>query len=227
MPRSQVCAQHWLVAVQGRRAAMHMVCRQVPSPQTPEQQWLLLAQRWVTALQVVSHVPPMQRWLQQSTSVVHAEPGSTQTAATQVPLKLHCSPAQHHDVLVQKVPAPWHASCRHVPREQLREQQSASAAQVAASATQGARQTPSLHVSPLQQPVPHACPSAEQATSAWQVPPTQVSPAQHSARVVHPLEIARHAGTSGVTTTSIAVAASARATPPSTTCLATRATARR
>lgn len=160
-----MCAQHWRVAVQGRRAARHMASRQVPSPHTPEQQWLLLAQRWVTALQVVSHLPPRQRWLQQSTSVVHADPGSTQTAGSQVPPKLHCSPAQHHEVLVQNDPFPRHASCRHVPREQLREQQSASAAHVAASATQGVRQTPSLHMSPPQQPVPHACPSDAQAVS--------------------------------------------------------------
>lgn len=151
----------------------------MPLPHTPEQQWLPSVQAPLTGLQVVSQRPAVQRWLQQSTRVVHAAPGWTHAAAQRVskPQRL---PAQHHESLRQKAVAPAHATWRHTPREQLRLQHSPSAAQVAPSRPQvvAVRHTPLVHISPSQQPLPQGCPSTAQVTGAWHDPLTHESPLQ-------------------------------------------------
>ena len=77
-----------------------MAMRQVPLPQTPEQQCEPRVQWSSSWLHVVSQRPLRQRWLQQSTLVVQALPGFSQVAS-QREEKLQRLPAQHHDVLRQ------------------------------------------------------------------------------------------------------------------------------
>lgn len=182
MPNSQRLSQHSLVCVQRCRRRTQVDCRQVPLPQTPEQQWLPVVQAPFTGLQVVSQRPAVQRWLQQSTWVVQAAPGSTHDAA-QRESKPQRLPAQHQESVRQKAVVPAHATCRQIPREQLRLQQSPSAVQVAPSRPQvvAVRQTPLVHMRPSQQPEPQGCPSTAQVTGAWHEPLMQERPAQHPA----------------------------------------------
>jgi hypothetical protein len=81
----------------------------VPLPHTPEQQWLPVVHAPLIGLQVVSQRPPVQRWLQQSTWVVHAAPGSTQARA-QRESKPQRLPAQHAELVRQNPVSPAHAT---------------------------------------------------------------------------------------------------------------------
>lgn len=148
-------------------------------PHTPEQQWLPVVQAPLRGLQVVSHRPEVQRWLQQSTWVVHVAPGSTHARA-QRESKPQRLPAQHAALLRQNPVSPAHATWRQTPSEQLRLQHSPSAAQVEPSRPQvlAVRHTPLVHISPSQQPLPHGWPSTAQVTGAWHEPLTHVRPVQ-------------------------------------------------
>jgi hypothetical protein len=81
----------------------------VPLPHAPEQQWLPVVHAPLIGLQVVSQRPPVQRWLQQSTWVVHAAPGSTQARA-QRESKPQRLPAQHAELVRQNPVSPAHAT---------------------------------------------------------------------------------------------------------------------
>jgi hypothetical protein len=81
----------------------------VVPPHTPEQQCEPRRQGPSTALQAVSQRPLRQRWLQQSTSPLHAAPGSSQ-ADSQRELNEHRAPAQHHPVFKQNAPSPTQAT---------------------------------------------------------------------------------------------------------------------
>lgn len=71
-----------------------MVSRQLVPLQTPEQQCEFSVHGSRIPLHALSQSPPRQRRLQQSTSVVHAPPGSAQVA-TQREEKSQRFPAQH------------------------------------------------------------------------------------------------------------------------------------